>query len=130
MVIILNNKGQTLAIFVIIIPIILLFLMLIADYGLMSVEKRHIDNCVKDSINFGLKNLNDNNLDEKMKNLINKNIDLDDIKSINIDITDNSVSIDLLVKYDMLFNILNNKNDIRVSYFGTIENGNIKIIKR
>lgn len=125
-----NNRGQTLAIFVIIIPIILFFLMIIADYGTMSIEKRHIDNSIKDSIEFGLKNINNDNLENEIKELIYKNIDSNDIKDIKINIQDNTISIDIEVKSDMLFNILNNKNDIKSSYFGTIQNKKIQINKR
>lgn len=125
-----NNKGQSLALFVIIIPIILFFLMIIADYGLICIEKRHIDNSIKDSIKFGLNNINNDNIDNKIKVLIYKNIDINDIKDIKINIIDNTITIDIEVKINTIFNILNIKNNIKVSYIGKIVDNNIQIIKR
>lgn len=125
-----NNKGQSLALFVIIIPIILFFLMIVADYGLISIEKRHIDNSIKDSIKFGLNNINNDNIDNKIKVLIYKNIDINDIKDIKINIIDNTITIDIEVKINTIFNILNIKNNIKASYIGKIVDNNIQIIKR
>ena len=47
-----NNKGQSLATFIIILPIIIMLLVLVLDYGLLSVEKRNITSDIKTSIKY------------------------------------------------------------------------------
>lgn len=125
MVITMNNKGQTLAIFVIILPIILLVLLLIIDFGLLSIEKRKISSDIKTSIKYGLNNNSNSN---DIQELLYKNIDQNKIKKLDINITDNSVSIDIIVKYDSIFKIIN--NEIKLSYIGIKENNKIEIKKR
>lgn len=123
-----NNKGQSLAAFIIILPIIILLLVLVLDYGLLSVEKRNITSDIKTSIKYGLNNLENSNNSNNIKELIYKNIDQNKIKKLDIDITNNSVSIDIIVKYDSIFKIIN--NEIKLSYIGTIENNKIEVKKR
>lgn len=123
-----NNKGQSLATFIIILPIIVLLIVLVLDYGLMSVEKRNITSDIKTSIKYGLNNLENSNNSNDIKELIYKNIDQNKIKKLDIDITNNSVSIDIIVKYDSIFKIIN--NEIKLSYIGTIENNKIEVKKR
>ena len=123
-----NNKGQSLATFIIILPIIVLLIVLVLDYGLMSVEKRNITSNIKTSIKYGLNNLDDSNNSNDIKELIYKNIDQNKIKKLDIDITNNSVSVDIIVKYDSIFKIIN--NEIKLSYIGTIENNKIEVKKR
>ena len=77
-----DNKGQTLVTFVLILPIILLILLCVIDYGLVSIQKHEATSSIKDSITYALKNSNSDNIEEKMKNLIYKNIDENKIKSI------------------------------------------------
>ena len=120
-----NNKGQTLATFVIILPIILLVLLLILDFGLLSIEKRSISSDIKTTIKYGLNNNSNSN---DIQELLYKNIDQNKVKKIDINLTDNSVSIDVIVKYDSIFKIIN--NEIKLSYIGTIENNKIEIKKR
>ena len=123
-----NNKGQSLAAFIIILPIIVLLLVLVLDYGLMSVEKRNITSNIKTSIKYGLNNLENSNNSNDIKELIYKNIDQNKIKKLDIDITNNSITVDIIVKYDSIFKVIN--NEIKLSYIGTKENNIIELKKR
>ncbi len=68
-----NNKGQTLALFVILIPIILLLFMFIIDIGNLYVEKRKIENILDVAIEY-------KNENKDVKGFINKNInDIDEV---------------------------------------------------
>ena len=58
-----NNKGQTLVIFVIILPILLIMLTLIVDLGFMYIEKRNIENNVSDSLEYYLVNIAEDDID-------------------------------------------------------------------
>ncbi len=114
-----NNKGQTLVIFVIILPIILFVLALVIDLGLFSVEKRKVDNNTKDVLKYYIDNIDEENIDTKVNNLLNSN--LSDIK-INLDKENMKLTVEK--EYDGIFDIL---YDSKISITYTYKNN--KIIK-
>lgn len=120
-----NNKGQTLVIFIIILPILLMMLTLIIDLGFLYIEKRNIDSNVYDSVEYYLENINDKNIRAKVNKLLNENID--DIENIHINETDEYVEIKVLKTRKSLYSIITNKTDINIGYKGFKENK--KIIK-
>ena len=63
-----NNRGQTLALFVIIIPLILLLFVYIVDIGNLYLEKRKINNTLEYALEYKKENKN-------VEEYINKNID-------------------------------------------------------
>ena len=71
-----NNKGQTLVIVLLILPIVIFILLLILDYGNFVYQKKQLDN----SINYAINEYYDNNLNKvELKKLIDKNITYKDI---------------------------------------------------
>ncbi len=118
-----NNKGQTLVIFVIIIPLLLLILSLVIDIGLFSIEKRKISNNTEDALEYYLKNVNDISVKEKTEKLLNENLE-----DIDILISDTESNIEITVKkeYKGLFRKFYD-NNITIKYIGNKENN--KIIK-
>lgn len=67
-----NNKGQTLVVFVLILPIILILLIGIIDIGSVSIEKRKINNVLDNAIEYYK---NGKNVDKYLnKNFDNYNI--------------------------------------------------------
>lgn len=86
----LNNRGQSLVMFVIIIPIFLLIITLVYDVGNAIYEKNRIENVVYMTIDYGL-----DNVDKVSKNdlteLIMENIN--NIKYISVDIDDKKIDI-------------------------------------
>ena len=119
-----NNKGQTLIIFVIILPILLMVLTLIIDLGFLYIEKRNISNNVYDSVEYYLDNIEDDNVKQNVKNLLNKNI-----KDINIEIEETLeyVEIKVFKNRKSLYSIITHNTEINVIYRGIKENK--KIIK-
>lgn len=71
-----NNKGQVLVIFIIILPILLLILGMVVDLGLISIEKRKISNNAYDAV----ENYLEYNDEQKVKKILETN--LDDIEII------------------------------------------------
>lgn len=69
-----KNNGQVLALFVIILPIILLIVLITIEFGKLYVEKIKTTNVIKETITYGLKNIEDTNIKEKINNLIDINI--------------------------------------------------------
>lgn len=123
----LNNKGQSLVMFVLLIPILLLIMILVIDIGNVLMEKQELDNVNYMTIEYGLDNLEDIGLENKLINMIA--------------INDNSLSeISVLVK-DGKINIVTKKNvngiiakklnvfNLESNYVGYIKDGK-KVIER
>ena len=119
-----NNKGQVLVIFIIILPILLLVLGFVIELGLVSVEKRKIDNNVYDAVCYYKENIDKEDVLEKTKNLLNNNLD-----DINIQITNNDIYVDIEVskKYKEKFNFISKDYEIKIIY--KIDKETKKILK-
>lgn len=114
-----NNKGQVLVVFVIIIPLITLLLMYVVDYGLLQYKKINTEHELKYIMKYSLKN---NYTTDVINDLIDKNIsDYENLK-INNDLEKLNISIS--VKYD---GIMFNKNElININYIGNYDTKEIK----
>ena len=88
-----NNKGQALVTFILVLPIILIIISLVIDYGVLSIDKRKISNNIKSSIEYGLTNIKDDNIAKDTEEIIYKNLDKKKIKNILINVNDNSILI-------------------------------------
>ena len=118
-----NNKGQSLVIFIIILPILLLLFALIWEIGNFGFTINRYEKEIKDTIKYGLDNI-DNINEEKLTILLKQNIN----GKINVEISNKVIKVNVKEKYDNLFNF-NNKFDIDITYIGYIEN-NKQIIKK
>jgi|GEM_PF-2286065 len=98
-----DSRGQVLVAFVLLIPVILMLLALIVDVGFLYVEKRKTDNVIKDIINYGLDNINlqEVTLQAKLTKLVNSN--LDDVQRLNIQIDANSIEINVIRDKQSIF---------------------------
>lgn len=120
-----NNKGQTLAIFIIILPVILLLVCITIDLGHLYLEKKEMQNTIKEIINNELKNEPDK---QRIINLINKN--LENTKLEKIEVSSNMIIISITKQYKGLFpNILKNNKTINITYKGYKIDNNITIKK-
>lgn len=126
-----NNKGQTLVMFVLLLPILLIILCLVFDVGNLFLEKRHIESVIKDAIKYELNNNDDINTSRnRLTNTLTKNIDNIKIKQINI--TNNKViTISISKEYKGKFTSIlkNNLFTIDLTFKGYI-NGNDIVIKK
>ena len=69
-----NNKGQTLVLFVLILPIIIFIMLLVIDVSNMFITKQELNNINKIVLNYGLDIIEEENIDSKLEELINKNV--------------------------------------------------------
>lgn len=122
-----DNKGQSLVAFIFILPIIILILLVVIDYGQISIQKQETISSVKDIITYALRNNDANNRENEMKNLLYKNIDESKVSTLDIEIADNKVTVNIIVIPNEVFNVLNIHNNIKLSYVGKIENNQIII---
>ena len=74
----LNNKGQTLVLFVLILPIIIFIMLLVIDVSNMFITKQELNNINKIVLNYGLDIIEEENIDSKLEELINKNISVNE----------------------------------------------------
>ena len=121
----LNNKGQSLVMFVLIIPILLLIMILVIDVGNVIMNKQELDNVNYLTIEYGLEHLEDSDLENKLAKMIVVNdLKLKEI-SVNVEVDRINVVLKKTVKGIIAkkFKIF----DIESKYVGYIENEKKKI---
>lgn len=69
-----NNKGQTLVLFVLMLPIIIFIMLLVIDVSNMVITKQELNNINKMVLNYGLDIIEEENIENKLEDMINKNI--------------------------------------------------------
>lgn len=119
-----NNKGQVLVVFIILIPILFMLIGIIFDVCYASYEKGKIEN----DLEYILKTSLENNLSEsEIEDLLDKNID--NIENYNISFDNNVLSIYIDANVDGVFkNLFDNPIEkISVSYRGYISDDKIVI---
>lgn len=121
-----DSKGQTLIIFVLILPILLLLFALIWEVGNLGFTINKYETEIEDTIKYGLNHLDDENLEEVLTNLLKANLD----GKISVEINNQTIQVNVKQKYDAMFNnLLNHKFDIDLTYNGYIENKKLIIQK-
>lgn len=124
----LNNKGQSLVLFIVIIPIILLVFVLVYDIGTAIYEKNRLSNTSYMVIDYALDNID--SIDENdLISLITKNTDnlsgisvLIDNGNVNVKLTKNIKGVfGRAFKFDLI--------EAKSEYVGYILDGNKKIDK-
>ena len=124
-----NNKGQVLVLFILLIPILLFAVAIVIDVGFLYEEKKHIEVSIKEGLSYVLNNIESNNLETKLEELITKNID--DIKEVNIHKNDDYLEINIKKDYKGLFRLFfkNNIYEIENTYYGYISEEKLIINK-
>ena len=120
-----DNKGQSLIIFIILLPVIILMITGIWEIGNIMVVQTKYEREIKDTIKYGLKHLDEENIREKLETLLNKNVE----GNKEITITESKITIKNSYIYKSLYSsIIKNKN-ITVKYTGKTQNNKITIEK-
>lgn len=125
----LNNKGQSLILFIVILPILLLILVLVIDVGRIIVLKQELDNINKIVLDYGLDNIDMDDLNNKMVELVKLNNN--EIDDININLEEDKLYIELNMDTGGMLSGLVDISifDIKSSYVGYIKDDK-KIIER
>ena len=118
-----NNKGQSLVLFVIILPILLLILVLVLEVGKVITVKSELNNINDIVMDYGLANLDKENLEEELIDLVklNKN----DIDNVEVNIDNEKIYITMYEKIDGVFASFVNVSifNVKLSYVGYINDG-------
>lgn len=119
-----NNKGQVLVVFVILLPIFLIILTGLVDVCILNLEVKKINNNTHDAVEYYLDNLDDENVLDDTKALLNKNL-----KKIDITITDKEdiVTIKVVKNYKSIYSVISKNEKLTSIYTGNKETK--KIIK-
>ena len=80
-----NDKGQTLVLFILFLPIISILIIMIINYGNLNMNKSKIENNIKYAIEYGLnlklnnnsEILTDKEIENKVRYILIQNIDYD-----------------------------------------------------
>lgn len=121
-----NSKGQTLIVFVILIPIFILISALVVDTGLMTFEKEKyrgiIENGIKEYFNTG-------NIDETKKIFSLNDISKEEYA---ITIQEKEIEVSLNTSVESIFGKIINieKYEIKINYVGTKEGERVIINKK
>lgn len=123
-----NNKGQSLVMFILIIPIFLLILTLVYDVGNAIYEKDRLSNTNYLTIEYGLNNI-DTVTENYLKNLIEQNTS--NLKYIYVTIEENQIEIKIEKDAKSIIGKMFNFNLVKIisHYKGKIIN-NQKEIER
>lgn len=89
----LNNKGQSLVVFVALLPVLILIIAFIFELGNASSIKNKYENIITNAVSYGLNHQEDENLENKLKRLLDANLDGDK------EVTINENNITIHVKY-------------------------------
>ena len=117
-----NNKGQTLVVFVLFLPVLVIVIAMIINKSNMYYDKRNMENIAKEAINYGLSNIEDENIEDKIKIFISKNIDCE--KEVKIE--DGEIRVTLIKENKTIKKILGYGN-IKIKYKGKIEENKKKV---
>lgn len=121
----LNNKGQSLVMFVLIIPILLLIMILVIDVGNVIMNKQELDNVNYLTIEYGLEHLEDSDLENKLAKMIVVN-DLK-LKEISVNVEVDRINVVLKKTVNGIIAKKFKIFDIESKYVGYIENEKKKI---
>lgn len=125
----LNNHGQSLVSFVLVIPIFLFIFILAVDVGNMYLTRRMLDNINYIAIDYAIDHINDESLSENMSLIINNNDDKIEINDFLVN--DNKIYINTSKDYNGIFIgfIKNKMNIVKSSYVGYMADDK-KVIER
>lgn len=121
-----NKRGQTLIIFVMLIPVILTMAALVIDVGLLYYKKNEYTGIVEESIKEYFKN---EDLTSALETLTLNGVSLDDVL---VSATDETISVTLDTKVDSIFGKVIRINDyeIKIARVGTKDKERVIIKKK
>ena len=87
----LNNKGQTLVMFIVIITILISIMVLVIDLSSSFTKKQELNNVNKLVIEYGLDNLDQENLESDLTSYITMNAK--DLSNVKVTVENNTINV-------------------------------------
>ena len=119
-----NNRGQSLVTFVLIVPIVFLVIIMTYDVGRMVLLKKELNNINDIAINYGLDNITDENIVQKIEDLIYKN--KEELDNVNVYFEEDKLHIMIEDSFKTKMS-LSNIFKVKSSYVGYMDNDKKKI---
>lgn len=117
-----NNKGQSLIFFVVILPILALFLVFLIDICIYGLNNNHIKNTIKDNLKIILKD--EIKEEDKIIKVIKDNID---DSNVDVRILENEIEINVNYKHKSFSKkLISNEPTVNYHYCGNYESKEIK----
>ena len=120
-----NNKGQSLIAFILLLPVIFVLITGIWEIGNISYISSKTDEEIKSALKYGLKHIEEENIKDKIEMLLDKNIE----GTNEIVIEENKIIIKSNYKYQNLYSKYIKPIEINKMYIGKKENDKIIIEK-
>ncbi len=120
-----KNRGQVLVSFLLLLPILGIFLGFLFDLAYLGTEKRKMENVGKEAIRYGFQEKQE----ESIKSYLEQN--LEDFELKNLKFSEHIISFKIKKKVKSNYSILTGKKiyTISISFEGTLEDGKIIITK-
>lgn len=125
----LNNSGQTLIMFVILVPVIILLMALVIDISYLYRENARLESTTKNIIKNLYDNKDSSNINEMVIQLYQKNEI--DTKKLKVNIENEHFKITNEYKIDSIFGkiIGLKKYEVKISMRGYLKDSKLKVIK-
>lgn len=121
-----NNKGQTLVLFLFLIPVVFLLFMGIYQVGTAALEKKKLEDSVETIVKYGIDHWSEEEVEAKMKSMLVNDFSKITQENIEIELETGRVKMTVSKEYNILFL---KKQKIKVSYVGTNIEGKVQVVK-
>lgn len=121
-----NNKGQTLVLFVILIPVLLLLFVTFYQIGSIGLDKKKIEDSIETALEYGINNLDSELLYVSMHDIIKESNNGIKEKDIEINVLGDEITVIVRKKYKVAFIVDEEKV---YSYTGRKVNEKVEIVE-
>lgn len=121
-----NSRGQSLILFVLLVPVMFLILMMVYDIGSMALLKNELDDINYMVLDYGLDHLSEEGIDSKLEEIIVKN--KQDINA-SVSIVEDKIYVILDDNINNKLSIINKITSVKSSCVGYMEDDK-KVIKK
>lgn len=120
-----NSNGQTLVLFVVIMPILSVMFIFLFQLGSINLDKKKVTDTIKEALNYGVNNLDSELLVTNVKNMIISNDKEILEENIVVTIEDSGLSIKVIKEYDKM--LISDK--IVFNYTGKLVGNKLEVIE-
>ncbi len=121
-----NEKGQTLVLFLFLLPIILILFMGVYQLGNLELEKKKMESAVEETLRYGLLNIEKESIKDSMVEMFQRSFPEISSENITIEIAEDKINMQVEEEYSIIFI---DKQVLKISYGGEKINGKVQIVK-
>ena len=120
-----NNKGQSLIAFILLLPVMFVFILGIWEIGNISYFRSNVDRSAESALNFGLKHIEEDDVQSKILKVLDKNFE----GTKEVVIENDKIVIKVKCEYHNLYSKYIKPIEFSKTYIGRLENEKIIIEK-